>query len=127
MGQVWDAWQTLDPSKAAPFYSPDAGAVFFDFAPLQYVGWNAYAAGTGEFFKTISALAGTLNDDAWIEVHGDVAIATVTGMMTLTNRDASRQSFEFRWTAFWKRVDKVWLIAHEHLSVPLAMPGVPEE
>ena len=118
MKKVIDAWQTMDPAKAAPYYSKEADAVFFDVAPLKYLGWGAYAAGCTEMFSQWSSLSLTMNDDAWVERHGDVAITAVTGHAVIVSKDGSNQALDWRWTAFWEKKGKVWLIGHEHFSAP---------
>ncbi len=125
MQKVMSAWQTMDPSKAAPYYSKESDAVFFDITPLKYVGWDAYATGVAQMFGTMSSLTLTLNDDARIERHGDVAITTATGTAVIVGKDGSKQVADWRWTVIWEKAGKEWLITHEHLSAPLPEPTPP--
>jgi ketosteroid isomerase-like protein len=125
MMKVIGAWQTMDLSKVAPYYGKEAGAMFFDIAPLKYAGWDAYAAGAGEMFAQWTSLTLTLNDDAWIERHGDVAITAATGRAVIVGKDGSNQALDWRWTACWEKKGKNWLITHEHFSAPLPEPTSP--
>ena len=125
MQKVIGAWQTMDPSKVAQYYSKEADAIFFDIAPLKYAGWDAYAAGVAQMFGALSSLTLTLNDDAWIERHGDIAIAAVTGNGVMVGKDGSKQVVDWRWTVIWEKKGKEWLITHEHLSAPLPEPTSP--
>jgi len=123
MKQVIAAWGTLDPGKAAPYYSKEANAVFFDIAPLKYVGWSAYAAGTAAMFSEWTSLTMAINDDVKIDRHGDVAITTATGRAEFVGKDGSKGALEWRSTLVWKKTGKEWLIAHEHFSTPLPEPA----
>lgn len=123
MRRVLDAWQTMDPAKAAPFYTREANAVFFDIAPLKYVGWTAYAVGTAGVFAEFATLSMAMNEDVWVEKHGDVAITACTGHAEITRKaDGGKDALEWRWTVVWEKSGKEWLISHEHLSAPLQMP-----
>jgi ketosteroid isomerase-like protein len=125
MRKVLDAWQTLDPTKAGVYYSKESDTVYYDVFPLKYTGWNAYAAGTKDTFQDWTSLTVSLNDDAWIERHGDVAITAVTGRGEVVEKSGKTSSIELRWTAFWEKKGNDWLISHDHLSAPLPM-GPPE-
>ena len=127
INKVGDAWETLDPAKAGIYYSKDASAVYFDIAPLKYTGWDAYATGTKDVFQNFSSLAITMNDDVKIDRHGDLAITTVTGRADVVDKSGAKQSLECRWTLVWEKQKDTWLISHEHLSTPLAMPTMPEQ
>jgi ketosteroid isomerase-like protein len=125
MKKVMDAWGTLDPAKAAPYYSKEANATFFDIAPLKYVGWGAYAAGTSEMFKQWTSLSMTINDDVRIERHGDIAITMATGRAETVGKDGSKNALDWRSTLVWEKKGKDWLISHEHFSTPMPVPQSP--
>jgi ketosteroid isomerase-like protein len=126
MRNVLDSWQTMDPAKAGVHYSKESDAVYFDIAPLKYAGWGAYEAGTKELFKDWTSLTLVMNDDIWIEKHGDVAVTAVTGRADVVEKSGTKNSLEWRWTGVWEKEGKDWLIAHDHLSVPLPMPPTAE-
>jgi len=121
MSKVLDAWETLDPAKAEPYYDKEDDNVYFDLAPLKYSGWAAYAAGTAEVFQEFSSLSLSMNDDVWMERHGDAAITACTGRCDVVMKDGQKQSFEWRWTAVWENKGQEWKIEHEHLSAPIPM------
>ena len=126
MRNVLDAWQTLDPAKAGVHYSKEPNAVYFDIAPLKFAGWDAYEAGTKDMFKDWTSVTLAMNDDLWFEKHGDVAVTAVTGSAVVVEKNGSKSNLEWRWTAFWEKQGKDWLIAHDHLSAPLPMPSPAE-
>lgn len=126
MRKTLDAWETLDPAKAAPFYSDEAGVHFFDLAPLKYTGWKEYEAGTKQVFQDFATMKVTLNPDARVEQHGAVAWGTATARFEVTKKDGSKlPPLDARWTLIWEKKGSKWLIAHEHVSTPL--PDEPEK
>src|SRR2546430_3486419 len=54
--KVWKAYETLDASKARPFYSSAANNVYFDIAPLQYRGTEAYQQGVTQLLRTFRSI-----------------------------------------------------------------------
>ncbi len=119
------AWQTLDPSKAAPFYAKDATLAFFDLAPLKYAGWDDYAAGAAKVFGGFSSIKISLNDDMRAQRRGNMAWATSTAHIDLVNKDGSKTPLDVRWTIIWEKRGNDWLIVHEHASIPLPEPASP--
>ncbi|HET9885961.1 MAG TPA: nuclear transport factor 2 family protein [bacterium] len=122
MRKVIDSWQTLDPEKAAVYYDKNEHAVFFDVLPLKYTGWTAYFEGTKDAFKNWASLTIALNDDAWIERKGDMAITAVTARGEVVEKSGAKNSLDLRWTVVWEKHGDAWLIVHEHLSAPLMVP-----
>lgn len=62
--------------------------------------------------------------DLGVEVGGDVAFAYGVSRLTATPRGGS-ESFDLWFRSSWgfRRVDGVWLVAHEHRSTPFYMDG----
>ena len=62
--------------------------------------------------------------DLGVEVGGDVAFAYGVSRLTATPRGGS-ESFDLWLRSSWgfRRVDGVWLVAHEHRSTPFYMDG----
>ncbi|WP_170319331.1 YybH family protein [Polyangium spumosum] len=119
MQRTWDAWSTLDPEQAAPFYAKEPDLVFFDFAPLQFRGWDAYSTGVKEMLAQFTSFKGKVKEDAKIDVLGDKAIGASIVQMEITFQDGMTESFNARWTVVWAWREGQWLIVHEHLSVPI--------
>lgn len=120
--QVYDAWSDLDPSKAAKFYAKDAGLTFFDIKPMKYTGWAEYAAGVPNAFSDYSSGKFTMGDDLEVHRHGNLTWATCTWTGDLTKKDGTHEDAAGRHTIVWEKRGKDWLIAHEHMSVPLQTP-----
>ena len=119
------AWESLDPTKAAPFYAKDATLAFFDFAPMKYTGWKEYEAGSVKTFSGFSSLKVRFNDDVRAQRAGNVSWGTGTGHADVVSKDGSKMPLDFRFTTVWEKRGNDWLIVHEHYSVPLPEPAPP--
>jgi ketosteroid isomerase-like protein len=122
MHKIWAAWETLDPAKAAPFYSKNTGRVFYDVAPLKYTGWREYAEGVVKVMSDYTSAKFTLGNDAQAHRHGNLAWGTATWHGELLKKDGGKDIFDGRWTVVWEKRGDDWLIVHEHVSVPLPPP-----
>jgi ketosteroid isomerase-like protein len=99
------------------FYGPDV--VSFDLgAPLRYAGmdrkrraWQAvFAAYPGPFSYEIRELEVTTSGElAFVHSLNHVRGQLVTGHST---------NLWVRWTACFRRIDGIWLVVHDHVSVP---------
>jgi ketosteroid isomerase-like protein len=120
---VLDAWSSMDMSKPAALYSHDAGVLYFDVAPRKYSGWDEYAKGTAEMFKSMKSISFKLNDDAQVHSVGNLAwsAATVDGVAVMG--DGSKMDLPARWTSVWERRNNQWIIVHDHFSAPLPEPA----
>jgi ketosteroid isomerase-like protein len=123
--RYWKAWQS-GPDAAAPLYAKDAGLVFYDLEPLKYTGWNEYKAGVvPNILSKFADVKFTVNDDVKTTMRGNVAwtSATVKGDGTL--KASGPIHVVIRHTAIWEKRGGDWLIVHEHVSVPSALPAAP--
>lgn len=120
MQQILDAWSTMDPKKAAVYYSTSPDNVYFDIAPLKYNGWSEYEKGVMQVFAEYSSLKLTVNDDAQVHHGGKLAWATATFHLDGTHKDGSKDNADGRWTAVWEKSGGKWLMVHEHVSLPAA-------
>ncbi|HEV2351634.1 MAG TPA: nuclear transport factor 2 family protein [Terriglobia bacterium] len=121
MRKTLDAWETLDPANAAPFYAQEADNVYFDVAPLRYNGWAEYAAGVSTNYPDLASVKFTLSDVS-IHPHGNLAWATADLHFDMKTKSGAAKSLDGRWTLIWEKRGRGWLIVHEHVSVPLASP-----
>lgn len=123
MQTTLDAWSTLDPANAAPFYAKEADHVFYDISPLKYTGWAEYAEGVKKVLESFSSLKVTLGEDAAAHQHGNLAWATATWHGDTVTKGGSKEAMEGRWTVVWEKRGRDWLIIHEHFSVPAPAPA----
>lgn len=116
--KIWDAWSTLDPANAAPFYA-QGPHVFFDIAPLKYAGWDEYQKGVVAVLADFKTAKLTMNDDAEIHPSGSIVWATATVKEDATMKSGKREMGNFRWTVVFEKQGGKWLIVHEHISAPM--------
>ena len=116
--KIWDGWATLDPANTAKFYATGP-RTFFDIAPLKYNSWDEYEKGVKVALADYKAAKFTVNDDAAIHPHGDLAWVTATVAYQMTKKDGKVEMGNFRWTAVFEDEDGTWLTVHEHVSAPI--------
>jgi ketosteroid isomerase-like protein len=117
--KVLDAFGTLEPKNAAKYYGKGKEHVFFDVTPMKYNGWAEYEKGTTEFFKSLKSAKFTMNDDLQIHHEGGIAWSLATGNIVMVDQSGKSSDMPYRWTAIWHNHGGNWIIAHEHVSVPL--------
>ena len=115
---VWDAWNTMDPANAAKFYDKSPHDVFFDIAPLQYRGWQAYEAGAKKVLSGFQALNCKVAEP---EMHGMGSWAWATSLVNCdtVHKDGSKAPMQLRYTGVFRKKAGNWLIVHEQISAPL--------
>jgi ketosteroid isomerase-like protein len=115
----WKAWSTLNPDNAAPMYSKDADAVFFDVAPLKYNGWDEYKEGVKKVFGGAASASFVPNDDLKVTRRGNIAWTSNTFHGTINQKDGKVMQLDGRHTVIWEKRAGHWIILHEHVSAPL--------
>ncbi len=117
------AWESEKASKAAPFYSKKAGLVFYDFAPLKYMGWKEYANGVQKaFFDNMVPHSSrvTVHNDFMVRQWGKVAVTSATIHLYAKLKDGTKIDEDGRHTAVWEKTGSKWLITHDHWSFPFS-------
>jgi ketosteroid isomerase-like protein len=109
----------MDLEAMTSIYAPDI--VSFDVEPpLQHVGEAAKWKNWEHAFTIFQPPLGYEIRDLTITVGGDVAFAHCFNRLTGTLRNGTTTSgIWVRATICWRKVDGTWLIAHDHVSVPL--------
>jgi len=118
MRSIWNAWSTLDPAQAAPYYAKNPELVFYDIAPLESRGWEAYQANARELLSKYRKGRFAPRDDAQVLLLGTHAIGQAIVDLDFEGKDGKRTTSEARWTVVWERRGNGWLIVHEHVSMP---------
>lgn len=117
-----ELWSGVDSSRAAVLYAKDPDPVFYEVAPMKYVGWNRYQRGVQTLFlDKLKSGKVTRNNDLRVTRRGGVVWTTVTIRISQTFKDGKTVNLECRHTAIWERRAGKWLIIHEHVSAPLAV------
>jgi len=127
MRKILDAWETLNPEAASPFYAKEANRVFFDIAPLKYTSWNEYNEGVKKVLADFASLKFTISSDVQVQRAGSTVWGTATFRAEATMKNGARDAFDGRWTIVWEKRGKDWLVVHEHVSVPLPAPPAGEQ
>jgi ketosteroid isomerase-like protein len=100
--------------------------VFYDLEPLKYTGWNEYKAGVvPNILAKFADVTFTVNDDVKTTMRGNVAWTTATVKGDGTLKASGPLHVVIRHTAIWEKRRADWLIVHEHVSVPSALPAAP--
>jgi ketosteroid isomerase-like protein len=120
VGDAVKALNAKDIDGVMSLYAPNL--VSFDIAPhfgaLRYVGADnkrragqeAFAAYTGPFDYEVH--------DLNVTTHGELAFAHSLNHVTATLASGHIVDMWLRWTACFRRIDGVWLVVHDHVSVP---------
>ena len=101
-------------------YVPGASLVVFDVVPpRQYLGANAYRKDWQDFFALFKGPVKFRITDLDIEASGTLAYSH--SIQYVSGTDMKDQPIELvvRVTDGYREVDGNWLIAHEHVSVPV--------
>jgi len=117
--KVWRSYESMDASKARPFYSSSSNNVYFDIAPLQYRGIDAYQQGVAQLLKSFRAISFQHSGDLAIHPIGTQAWCTETLQASIVHADGNKGNMPIRWTAIWEKQNGNWVIVHEHVSTPL--------
>jgi len=114
------AFRAKDVNAIMTAYVPDESLVVFDVVPpRQYVGAQAYRK---DFEELLSLYPGPLAveiSDLKVTVGGDVAFGHNIQHGAGTMKDGKKLDWTVRVTDGYKKVNGQWLIAHEHISVPV--------
>jgi uncharacterized protein (TIGR02246 family) len=111
------AIRAKDLDSIASVYAPDI--VSFDIVPpLRYAGldrkrraWQeAFAAYTGPISYEVRELD--------VTTDGELAFVRSLNCVIGTLANGRASDMWLRWTACFRRVDGIWLIVHDHASVP---------
>lgn len=118
--RYYQAWSSANPDNAAPLYAKDPDLVFYDLAPLKYMGWSEYKTGVQKnFFDNMASGKLTPKDDLRVNRHGNWVWTTVTGHLSAKMKNGQALETDFRHTAIWEKSGGKWVIVHEHVSVPM--------
>ena len=112
---------TKDVNAIMAFYVPDDSLFVYDVSPpRQYVGAAAYRK---DWTDLLSLFPGpidvSISDLDVTAGGGDIAWGHSIQHLAGTMKDGKKMDLTVRITDGYKRVNGQWLIAHEHVSVPV--------
>ena len=112
-----EAARTKDIDRLMSLYSPDI--VYFDVVPpLQFAGHAAVRGNFSRWFDSYKSSIGQEIHDSHILASGDVATAYMLIRASGTLKDGREIGYWVRATICCERSDHMWLITHEHVSLP---------
>jgi ketosteroid isomerase-like protein len=113
-----EAARMKDIDRLMSFYSPDI--VYFDVVPgLQYTGSAALRPRFLDWFDAYEGPIGQEIQDLHVMASGDIAVAFMLIRAGGTLKNGQEVGFWVRATSCFQRTDDGWLIAHEHVSLPV--------
>jgi ketosteroid isomerase-like protein len=114
------AVRARDLDAVMSFYTPDNVTLDLD-PPLRYMGTPNKRRAWREFFELHRGDIGYEVRDLNVAVQGDVAFVRSLNLVSGTLPSGNRSEMSVRWAACFKRLDGIWLIAHDHVSVPVRL------
>ena len=108
----------MDLEGVKPSYAPDI--VSFDAQPpLQHVGAEAKLKNWVDVFTVYQRPLGYEIRDLTITLADDMAVGHSLNRINGTMKNGTRTEFWVRATVCFRNIGGKWLIAHDHVSVPL--------
>jgi ketosteroid isomerase-like protein len=98
-------------------YAPNI--VSFDIVPpLRYVGADGKRRTWQETFAAHTCPIDYEVRDLNVTTHGELAFVHSVNRVNGTLANGHVTELWLRWTACFRRIDGVWLVVHDHVSVP---------
>jgi uncharacterized protein (TIGR02246 family) len=111
------ALRSKDIDSAMSLYAPDI--VSFDVdPPLRYAGTDNKRRAWQEFFAVHTGPLAYEVRDLNVTTQGELAFVHSLNHVSGTVASGHISDLWVRWTACFRRIDGVWLVVHEHVSVP---------
>lgn len=111
------AVRAKDIEAVLSLYAPDN--VSFDMdPPLRYAGAENKRRAWREFFAIHSGSLAYDVSELKIATRGELAFAHSLNHVSGTLANGHTMDMWLRWTACFRRIDGVWLVVHDHVSVP---------
>jgi ketosteroid isomerase-like protein len=121
-GRIEDAVKALnakDIDGVMSLYAPNI--VSFDIVPspgLRYFGAENKRRAWQEAFATFTGPFNYEVHDVNVTTHGELAFVHSLNHLKATLASGQITDFWLRWTACFVRIDDLWVVVHDHASVP---------
>ena len=113
-----EAVRTKDLDRLMSFYAADV--VYFDLVPgLRYTGSPALRARFSDWFEAFEGPIGQEMRELTISAGGELAVAHMLIRASGTVKGGREVGYWVRATSSFRRSSGGWLIAHEHVSLPV--------
>jgi uncharacterized protein (TIGR02246 family) len=111
------ALRAQDIEGVMSLYAPDI--VSFDIAPpLRYAGTDKKRRAWQEVFAVLTGPITYEVCELDVATHGELAFVNSLNHVNATLASGHTSDLWVRWTACFRRIDGVWLVVHDHMSVP---------
>jgi uncharacterized protein (TIGR02246 family) len=111
------ALRASDIDGAMSLYAPDI--VSFDIdPPLRYAGAENKRRAWQAFFAVHAGPIAYEVREVAVTMHGELAFVHSLNHVSGTLASGHTSDLWLRWTACFRRIDGVWLVVHDHASVP---------
>lgn len=112
-----NAIRAKDIDRVMSLYAPNITS--FDIVPpLRYTGAGNKRRAWQEAFATYTGPMGYEVRDLDVTTNGDLGFARSLNHVSGTLAGGHVADMWLRWTACFRRIDGVWLVVHDHASVP---------
>ncbi|MFZ0659180.1 MAG: nuclear transport factor 2 family protein [Candidatus Binataceae bacterium] len=109
-----------DAAKIMANYEHSSGLVIFDLIPpRQYTGWDAYKKDWEGVLAGCKSAPTMEMTDLAIDAGADLGFGHNIQHFSCTGANGAPMDLTFRVTDGYKKIHGKWLIAHEHVSVPV--------
>jgi ketosteroid isomerase-like protein len=116
------AFNAKDVDAIMKFYVPGNELFVFDLGvPRQHVGWEDYKKDWQDFIAMMKGPVKFDIHDLSIVTDGKLAYSHSIQHVNWTASDGTIEDYTVRVTDDYRKVDGKWLIAQEHVSVPIDM------
>jgi ketosteroid isomerase-like protein len=115
--QLFAAIGARDLDRVLSFYAPDIGSFDLD-PPLGYEGIDHKRRAWRAFFDVHVGPVHYEARDLRVTSRGDLAFARSLNHVSGTLAGGRSTAMWVRWTACFERIGGVWLVVHDHVSVP---------
>jgi uncharacterized protein (TIGR02246 family) len=114
------AFSAKDVDAIMKLYVPGSELFVFDLGvPRQHVGWEDYKKDWQDFLATTKGPVHFEIRDLQIVTDGKLAFSHSMQHVSITSPEGTPQDYWVRVTDDYRKVDGRWLIAQEHVSVPI--------
>jgi uncharacterized protein (TIGR02246 family) len=114
------AFNAKDVDAIMKLYVPGNELFVFDLGvPRQHVGWDDYKKDWQDFLATAKGPVHFEIRDLTIVTDGKLAYSHSMQHVSITSPEGTPQDYWVRVTDDYRKVDGKWLIAQEHVSVPI--------
>lgn len=116
--EAWaEAIRAKDVERVTSFYAPEIES--FDLGPpLRYEGIDRKRRAWQELFARYAGPMGYEVHGLTVTTNGALAFARSVNHVSGTLVNGRSSNLWVRWTACLERIDNVWLVTHDHVSIP---------